>query len=132
MGPELTFHQYQSLLIIDDLKECTLRELSSRLHTAPSTTSQLVDRLVRAELITRTSHTGDRRKILLTLTDEGRDVMRRRTSDVRRNYARLLSTLSESEQAEFEDAFVTIYRVASKVEARMKEIQMTHAETDED
>ncbi len=120
-GPEMTFHQYRSLLIIKEIGPCSLQSLAAGIRLATSTTSQLVDRLVKAGLVTREPHESDRRMIVLKISKQGELIVLRRAEELKRNYMRMLAMLSDEEQEEFEHAFRSISRAARKIEAGMLE-----------
>ena len=54
-----------------------VRELAARERVSPPALSNHVDRLERDGLVSRTPDTSDRRRVGLTLTDEGQRVLRR-------------------------------------------------------
>ena len=54
-----------------------IRELAARERVSPPALSNHVDRLERDGLVSRTPSTYDRRRVGLTLTDEGQRVLRR-------------------------------------------------------
>jgi DNA-binding MarR family transcriptional regulator len=54
-----------------------VRELATRERVTPPAMSNHVDRLERDGLVSRTPSTSDRRRVGLTLTDEGQRVLRR-------------------------------------------------------
>jgi DNA-binding MarR family transcriptional regulator len=55
----------------DDAAEITVMMVSERIQLTPPTVSRIVDRLVRAGLITRERSAVDRRKVCLSLTSAG-------------------------------------------------------------
>ena len=71
----LTPQRYLLLLMIkgsaDGSEQATVSELSKSLQLAQSTVTELVDRAVRAGLVTRTASTADGRVAHVRLTEEG-------------------------------------------------------------
>lgn len=70
----LTVPQLVCLKAIAELQvssPVTVATLSAKVELAPATVSRIIDRLVRANLVSRERQPGDRRKVRLTLTDEG-------------------------------------------------------------
>ena len=114
-GLKLTFTQYQALAAIRELGECSVNDLADRLGTAQSTTSQLVDRLVKSGYVSREIFAGDRRRMVVTLSKSGSKMMERRKQSLLKAYTRILLMLEEDDQAVLEDAFDTFYRVAAKL-----------------
>ena len=74
-----------------------VRELAARERVSPPAMSKHVDRLERDGLVARTPRADDRRRVGLTLTDEGQRVLRRVRS---RRTAWLASRLGELSPAE--------------------------------
>src|SRR6266571_669883 len=69
-----------------------VRELAARERVSPPALSNHIDRLERDGLVSRTPDASDRRRVGMTLTDEGQRVLRRVRS---RRTAWLASRLSE-------------------------------------
>jgi DNA-binding MarR family transcriptional regulator len=114
-GVHLTFNQYQALMAIRELGECSVNELADRLGIAQSTTSQLVDRLFKGGYVSRETFPGDRRRMVVALSKAGMQMMERRKQSLLRAYTRILQMLEEEDQEVLEDAFEKFYRVASKL-----------------
>jgi DNA-binding MarR family transcriptional regulator len=55
----------------------TPHQLAHRIAITPSSVTSLLDRLEAAGLAARTAHPTDRRKTVITLTDHGRETLRR-------------------------------------------------------
>ena len=119
-GPVLTFNQYQALRLIQEMGTCAVKDLADRLKIAASTTSQLVDRLVRAGLLHRTHSAHDRRRLVVTVSTAGKRIMDRRTASLLASYETILGYLSDRDQAAFERAFVEIDRIGHVVEAALR------------
>lgn len=60
------------------LKECgdmTIGDLSSKMYLANSTTTDLIDRMEKTELVQRIRSTSDRRVVQIHLLDKGREII---------------------------------------------------------
>lgn len=75
-------------------------DLTATLMLTSSGTTKRLDRLERLGLITREPDPGDRRGVLIALTDEGRRVVDATVAAHLDNERRLLAGLTESERAE--------------------------------
>lgn len=94
----ITPPQFDALLILDRAGDLTIGELSNRLYLAYSTTTDLVDRLERAEFVVRARDTADRRVVLVKLQAKGKLVIER-VLDARRAYLGIvLESFDESER----------------------------------
>jgi DNA-binding MarR family transcriptional regulator len=116
---KITINQYQALIAIRELGECSVNELAGKLRLAQSTTSQLVDRLVKAGMVTRETYPDDRRRMVVKLAKSGTDMMERRRQALLQTYERILSVLDEEEQAMLEDAFEKFYLVSARLEQKV-------------
>jgi DNA-binding MarR family transcriptional regulator len=114
-GMKLTFNQYQALTAIRELGECSVNDLADKLGIAQSTTSQLVDRLVKGSFVSRETFTGDRRRMVVTLSKLGTQAMERRRQSLLKAYTRILLMLDEIDREMLEDAFEKFYQVAAKL-----------------
>lgn len=117
-GAKITINQYQALIAIRELGECSVNELATKLRLAQSTTSQLVDRLVKAGMVTRDTFPEDRRRMVVKLGKSGNDMMERRRQALLRTYERILSVLDDEEQAMLEDAFEKFHLVSVRLEQK--------------
>ena len=116
----LTFNQYLALMIVGEAHECSVNYVSDRMKIAQSTASQLIDRLVKAKLVQRAVHHHDRRKMVVTLTREGKDMIEKRTNDLKKSYAKILSSLSEKDQEILEEGFAKLHYISLKLESNIK------------
>ncbi|WP_329140804.1 MarR family winged helix-turn-helix transcriptional regulator [Streptomyces sp. NBC_00670] len=91
----ITLPQFRMLVVLSTRGATKLVVLAELLQVAPSTAMRMVDRLIAAGLAERRVNPGNRRETLLTLTDEGRQVvdhvMARRRQEVTGIVRRLTS-----------------------------------------
>lgn len=88
-----------------------LRELATKERVSPPAMSKHVDRLERAGLVARTPSGDDRRRIGLTLTEQGRRVLRRVRSRRTAWLSVRLAALSPDELAAVEAALEPLARL---------------------
>lgn len=74
---EITRIQMLVLSILIEHPNIGLAELAELCHMGSSTTSGVVDRLVKAELVERARCLHDRRSLVLQVTEKGREVQKR-------------------------------------------------------
>ena len=79
---DLTSTQWVALLLIADTNAKHPIQLSSLMQISPSSVTNMVDQLLKLNLITRTREICDRRKVALQLTETGRLLVRKLT-DIR-------------------------------------------------
>jgi DNA-binding MarR family transcriptional regulator len=88
-----------------------VRELAARERVSPPALSNHVDRLERDGLVTRTPSASDRRRVGLTLTDEGQRLLRRVRSRRTAWLATRLRALSSDELEAVEAAVEPLSRL---------------------
>lgn len=99
------------LVAIQSTPGIGVKELAERERMSAAGMSQQVDRLVGAGYVGRTPSESDRRRIGLTLTEEGRRVLRRVRSRRTLWLARRLGTLTPKELAAIEAAAAPLARL---------------------
>lgn len=88
-----------SLLMIDRVGECTMSQLAERVNFPMSTTTGIVDRLVKKGYVVRYRSEQDRRMVLIDLTDQGKSYAMHTKQSITDLASRLFDVLTESEQA---------------------------------
>src|SRR6188768_613320 len=68
----LSLRQLSALTMIED-EVTTLGDVAKRLHVTPAVVTGLIDRLERRGYVRRINSTDDRRRVMLTLTESGRE-----------------------------------------------------------
>ncbi|MCX7834855.1 MAG: MarR family transcriptional regulator [bacterium] len=109
---ELTLPQFQTFSAFSFQEEWNLTDLSKYLQIKLPATSELVDRLVKADLLSRKQNPLDRRKTMISLTKKGKQFLQRRRKRLLTGYERLLTKLSLQDQKRIERAFGELYRIA--------------------
>lgn len=110
----LTLQQAHCLMFITLHENCTLSELCRHLGVRPSTASELVDRIVGAKLVVRSSDKEDRRVTRLSLTQRGRNIHQKFQAMQKERIGRLRSTFTHAEYREFTAALRTVIRLSDK------------------
>ena len=95
-----------------------VRELAERERVTPPALTKHVDRLERDGLVVRTPSSDDRRRVGLTLTDEGRRVLRRVRSRRTAWLASRLRALTADELAAVEAAVEPLLRLLPEERGR--------------
>ena len=72
-GLDMTVPQIKTLILIEHLGPLRMGAIASYLGSGLSTTTTIVDRLVKKQLVQRDSDPNDRRVVICELTSKGRD-----------------------------------------------------------
>jgi len=110
-------HQVSLLVAIKRSPGVTVGELASDERVSTAAMSKRVSRLERNGLVARTPSEADRRRVGLTLTEEGQRVLRRVRSRRTAWLASRLGSLSSEELAAIGDAAEPLARLLAEVRA---------------
>ena len=100
----LTLRQYEAVDEVSLAGETDLHHLAEKLNLATSTTSQLVDRLVRDGYLDRRTNPDNRRKISIRLSQKGEKYLTLRKQVVEQNLGAMIGALSEENRHRFFEA----------------------------
>jgi len=70
----ITYPQYLAMLVLWEKEPLTVKELGERLFLDSGTLTPLLKRMEKQGLLTRERSQGDERQVLISLTDEGRNL----------------------------------------------------------
>lgn len=91
---ELTLAQYRVLVFLDNADR-PASDVAALLDVTPSTVTSVVDGLVQRHLVARGADARDRRRVMLGLTDAGREVLHEGDHVVAERLGRLLDHLDD-------------------------------------
>jgi DNA-binding MarR family transcriptional regulator len=95
----ITAEQYSALMAMQDLNEpVRATDIARRLDHKVNSVSMLVDRMVKAGLVTRERDLPDRRAVRLSMTSKGKQAYQRATPAVSRLVEDLMSPLSHKDK----------------------------------
>src|SRR5690348_3692490 len=90
---DVTLPQYRALVLLSSRGDLNVGALADALQIHPSSATRLCDRLLAKGFITRANPEGNRREVTVTLSADGRALVRsvttRRTREIRRIVERL-------------------------------------------
>src|SRR5512135_1791555 len=95
----LTVPQFRAMIFINRQGQAALVQVAEHLGLTSATTCRMMDELVARQLVLNRPSTVDRRKIVLTLTDEGREVLEKARQGTLDRLEELLAALSAEERA---------------------------------
>lgn len=95
---DITISQCHAIVEIGRKDEISLNELADILGLDKSTMSRTINNLVEDNLVKRETHSGDRRYITITLTDQGRNMYNDIESSMGDYYSNILGKIPEDKQ----------------------------------
>lgn len=82
LGVSFARYEVLMLLLFSSTGALPMRVIGSRLQVHPTSVTNAVDRLESAGLVERTAHPHDRRTTLVAITQDGRELAERATTDL--------------------------------------------------
>jgi DNA-binding MarR family transcriptional regulator len=111
---DISYGQYKVLSVIHNHGPISVGNLGRQVGSAQSTTSEMVARLTKSGLVNKVRGPYDGRVVMVELTDQGRQLMRRRRKRVRESYQTLFDKLSPSEKQGFIESIRTLAELLGK------------------
>lgn len=111
---ELSLPQFRALIRLRRHDGLSVSDIAEHLGLALSTTSQLVDGLVKRGYVTRENAATDRRRMVITLTDGGRAMLETVRAAAQARMAEQVATLSPAERRAVAEAMEALGRIFQK------------------
>lgn len=100
----VTVPQLLCLTKVVEAGRLSVKEIAREIYLGSSTLVGILDRLEKSGYVRRERAVRDRRQVMITPTDAGREVVRRSPSPLQQNLVRALERLPGSERAEIAQA----------------------------
>ena len=97
---KLTPAQCRLLYILLDKSVCTVTEVAHDLYVTPSAISAIADRLTRRKMIKRRRDCRDRRRVEISITDKGKDIIVKIRQQSEDFYIPILKSLGKEDTKE--------------------------------
>jgi len=115
--------QCHALMALEEEEGVTLNELAGKLRLDTSTTSRIIDGLVKQKLVERIIPPENRRAVSLTMTEQGRLMNKNIHQTNDRYFGEVLGDLTDKELSEFMIAFEKVANGMEKVNESDKKQQ---------
>jgi MarR family transcriptional regulator, organic hydroperoxide resistance regulator len=112
----LNKNQNKALLIIGAVGEIMPTTLGKCLDLQKGSLTSMIDALEREELVCRRGDPGDRRKVLVSLTEKGKVYMDWFTGELEKNYSEVLNRLAEEDIAAYQESLKTMLSTLKKLD----------------
>ena len=121
-GSRLSMRQYQMLIILKASGTLTLSQLCKKLGLAPSTGTELVNRMIASGYIQKEHERSDQRQVVLSVSPQGLELMEERRQEMVDMFSDFLSTLPSSDvRKNFVSSFENIWDILRKYQSKKKE-----------
>jgi len=113
---DVTWAQRKILLMIESAGPQKMSEIARQISVTMSGATAVVDKMVKMGLVTREFDPGDRRVVLIALSDEGRRVMEDCVRLQERCFESILDRLEPAKQDELLSSFERIHTLLREIE----------------
>jgi len=113
----LSMAQFSILLQLHHKGACGMSEISERFEITPAAASQLVEKLVQGNFISRYEDPQDRRAKVLDITDKGRELLQQGIEERYRWMEQLSERMTEEEREQVSASLDILTRIATDLEA---------------
>jgi DNA-binding MarR family transcriptional regulator len=114
----LSIPQLRALAFLKRNPGASLSDLAEHLGVTCATASTTTERLVQRDFIQRTDHPQERRRVVLNLTDEGKQHLEQTQSQTRTHIADLLEGLTAEQISQIEEGLTLLKNVFEKSEVK--------------
>ena len=111
----MSLSQLNVLMLLESRKHVIMKEIGEELGIKPSSATNLVDRLIKLDLIERSSVPDDRRVVEVSLTEKGKELIEEVRRVDNQHWEKMLAKIDEPEYEE-------ILRVVKKLDNILYEI----------
>ncbi|MBD2344683.1 MarR family winged helix-turn-helix transcriptional regulator [Anabaena subtropica] len=112
----LSIPQLRSLAYLNRYPGASLSDLAEHLGVTSATASATIERLVQRDLVQRIHHPQERRRIVLTLTEEGKSILQQSLDQTRTQIADLLKGLTAEEISSVEKGLALLKNIFEQTE----------------
>ena len=114
----LSIPQLRSLAFINRNPGTSLSEVAEHLGVTCATASTTIERLVQRDLVQRTDHPQERRRVVLNLTQQGKLLLKQSQEITRTHIADILEGLTAEEIAHIEEGLTLLKNVFEQSEVK--------------
>ncbi len=115
----ISIPQYRILVILGGRGELPMSEIVKETSLAPASATRLCDDLLKKGLIDRGAHHDDRRQVIITITNEGSQLLRRVTESRRQMITEAVANLNETDLNEVEEGFALFANASPEPDEKM-------------
>jgi DNA-binding MarR family transcriptional regulator len=112
----LSIPQLRSLAFLKRNPGASLSEVAEHLGVTCATASTTIERLVQRNLVQRTDHPQERRRVVLNLTEEGKQLLEESQQKTRAHIAEILEDLSPEQVSQIEEGLTLLKNVFEQTE----------------
>lgn len=108
---ELSVPQFRTLAFLDRNPGASLSELAEHLGVTRATASANTERLVQRQFVDRCDHPEERRRVVLKLTEAGKEHLQANRAQTRKYIADLLGSLTDEQIIQIDEGMALLKQV---------------------
>jgi DNA-binding MarR family transcriptional regulator len=112
----LSIPQLRSLAFLKRNPGASLSEVAEHLGVTCATASTTIERLVQRNLVQRSDHPQERRRVVLNLTEEGKQLLEQSQQKTRAHIAEILKDLTPEQVSQIEEGLTLLKNVFEQTE----------------
>ena len=106
---KVSMRQFQALIILAANKNLTLTQIGDKLSLAPSTATELANRMIGLQLLEKVGEKEDKRQVHLKLTPKGVELLKKRQQAMSDMFGNFIEVFPPREQDQFVQSFENIW-----------------------
>ncbi|NIA28846.1 MAG: hypothetical protein GWP06_02900 [Actinobacteria bacterium] len=111
---KLSMRQFQALIVLNTSGTLSLSQFCKKLALAPSTGTELANRLIALNYFSKVSEHTDKRQAVLTVTPKGLRLMEKRQYALTEMFNQFLDPFTPKDKIKFISSFETIWELIKK------------------
>jgi DNA-binding MarR family transcriptional regulator len=120
LGEKLSMRQFQALIVLNASETLTVSKLCDKLSLAPSTGTELVNRMIALGFIQKEHQHEDQRHVLLSVAPKGLALMEQRKQALTEMFTNFLVKFPSEDQTCFVNCFERIWEFIQKYHLKEK------------
>jgi len=113
-GEKLSMRQFQALIVLNASEKLTLSQLCEKLSLAPSTGTELVNRMISLNLIQKEHEHKDQRQVMLSVAPKGLELMKQRQQVLAEMFSKFFEKFPDEDKKKFVSCFEQIWEFIQK------------------
>ena len=119
-GERLSMRQFQALIVLNASEKLTLTQFCEKLSLAPSTGTELANRMIDLEYFQKEGEDEDRRQVLLRVTKKGLELLQQRQGALASMFDQFMAPFDERDREAFIGSFEHIWELIKKYRVKKK------------
>ena len=111
---KLSMRQYQALIVLHASKTLSLTQFCEKLSLAPSTGTELVNRMIDLKYIQKEGEHADKRQVFLSVTSKGQKLLEQRKQAMTEMFDVFMQRFSDQDKDLFIESFENIWNIIAK------------------